>query len=66
MQKDNEQTQIEFHDKASTIFFALLENFELTVKELNRQTDEYKFQHTKETYIQSLKQQLESCAMQLM
>ena len=66
MNNDNEQIQIKFHEKANTLFFALLKSFELAVKELDRQSEEYKFQHLKETYTQSLKQQLENYAMVLM
>lgn len=66
MQNDNEQILVEFHSNASAIFFALLEQFELTVKGLNRQTEEYKFQQVKEAHIHSLKQQLENRAMRLL
>jgi hypothetical protein len=66
MQNDNEQIQVEFHNNASAIFFALLTNFETVIKGINRQTEEYKFQQVKEAHIHSLKQQLENRAMLLM
>lgn len=66
MQTDNEQIQVEFHNSANEIFFAMLTNFELAVKDINRQTEEFKFQHVKEAHIHSLKQQLENRALLLM
>ena len=66
MKNDIEQIQVEFHRKASPVFFNLLTNFEMAVKDLNRETEEYRFQQTKESYVHSLKQQLENCALLLM
>lgn len=66
MHTDNEKIQLEFHSHASAIFFALLTDFESAVKGLNRQTEEYKFQQVKDAFVQSLKQQLENRAVQLM
>jgi len=66
MESDNEQIHIEFHSNANGVFFRLLTNFQLVVKGLHRETEEYKFQQMKEAHIHSLKQQLENSAMQLM
>lgn len=65
MASDNGQIHIEFHSIANSVFFRLLTNFELVIKGLNRQTEEYKFQQVKDAYTHSLKQQLETLALQL-
>ena len=66
MQTDNERLYVQFHDKANSIFFAQLNNFELAVKTINRKTEEYKFQLVGETYVHMLKQQLEEAAIRIM
>lgn len=66
MKDDNERIQIAFHTSANAVFFTFLKSFEEATKEVNRQNEEYKFQQAKEAHIQSLKQQLENCAMQLL
>ena len=65
MESDNEQIHIEFHSNANSVFFHLLSNFELAVKGLNRQTEEFKFRQVKDAYTHSLKQQLENSATRL-
>lgn len=66
MQRDNEELYVEFHNRANNTFHRLLKTFELAVQEINRQTEEYKFQQVKDTYINTLKQQLEDCAARVM
>jgi hypothetical protein len=66
MQSDNEQIQIEFHNRANAIFFIRLEEFDLAVRSLDRQSREFRFQEIKDTHIRRLKQQLEDCALTLM
>jgi ABC-type Fe3+-citrate transport system substrate-binding protein len=65
MQSDNEQLHVEFHNRANAIFFRLLNSFEAAVKDINRKKEERKFMQQKETHINALKQQLESCAGEL-
>ena len=62
MNNDNEHIHVEFHNKARTIFFSLLRDFESSVENLNRRKQEYQFQELKNKYINTLKHQLESCA----
>lgn len=66
MQSDNEQLHVEFHNRANAIFFRLLDNFEASVKGVNRRAEEYLFAEQKDKYITILKQQLETCAGELM
>ena len=66
MQRDNEQLHVEFHNRANAIFFRLLDNFEAAVKEINRSKAEHLFVALKDKYINTLKQQLECCAEDLM
>lgn len=62
MENDNENIHVEFHNKAKNIFFSLLKDFELSAKKLNRREQEFQFQELKNKYINTLKQELESCA----
>lgn len=63
MNGDNEHIHIEFHSKANAIFFSLLKSFELSAKKINRKNQEYQFQELKNKYINTLKLDLESCAL---
>ncbi len=66
MHCDNEQIQIEFHNRANAIFFIQLDEFDRAVRQMDRKTREYEFQRVKETHVHTLKQQLENCALALM
>src|SRR5690349_21598068 len=65
MSNDSDHIHVEFHNKAKAIFFSLLASFDSSVKEINRRKHEYQFQELKKKYVNTLKQQLESCAMLL-
>ena len=62
MSNDNQYIQVEFHNKARDIFFSLLKNFELAAKKLDRKKQEFQFNELKNQHINTLKQELESCA----
>lgn len=66
MKDDNEQIQVQFHSKANPVFFSQLTSFDQAVKDLDRQLEEYRFQQIKDAHIHSLKQELETCALQLL
>lgn len=63
---DNEHIHIEFHNKAREIFFSIVQAFESSVKKVNRRKEEYEFQQLKNKYANTLKQELEACAQELM
>lgn len=66
MQTDNEKLCINFNTTASNMYFDMLSKFNLAVKKLNRQKDEYGFCRQKNACINSLKQQLEIYATELL
>lgn len=66
MQRDNEELYVRFHNQANNTFFNLLQTFESAAQKINRQTEEYKYQQVKDTYINTLKHQLEESAARLM
>lgn len=66
MTDDNEHIHVEFHSRARAIFFSYVQRFEWNGADVNRQRDEYQFQLLKDRYINTLKQDLEQCASQLL
>lgn len=60
------QVTVEFNKKARSIFFSSFETFKKAVKDLNRQKDENVFQHQQARFQESLKNQLEFIAKNLM
>jgi len=62
MKTDTERVQVEYHDRASRIFFLLLQEFENTSLSVSRETHEHEFQHLKRTYANRLNQDLQSIA----
>lgn len=60
------QILIEFNNRAKKIFFSLYENFKESAKLLNRRRDDNVFQQQQGKYLQTLKQQLESLALEVL
>jgi hypothetical protein len=65
MQNDADHINIEFHSKAKQAFFQFIEQFQSSVKNIDRTNHEYQFQQLKEKFANSFKQQLEIIAGQL-
>jgi len=65
MRKDLDELEIEFNYRANETFYLLFEEFEKTVKELNRGKDENVFQQERAKYMNSLKTELERVAISL-
>jgi hypothetical protein len=62
MQNDADHINIEFHNKANEAFFKFVEQFQSSVKNIDRTNHEYQFQQLKENFVNSLKQELEIIA----
>ena len=62
MGKEGKTTQVEFHSKATEIFFAFFRSFEREVSTIDRNKQEYDFQKLKKKYVTSLEQELQSTA----
>jgi len=65
MQKDSEQLNVEFNNRARKIFFALYSEFKNGAASIDRLKDENVFQQLQSQYVYTLKQQLESIAREL-
>ena len=65
MQKDPEQLNIEFNNRARKIFFALYSEFKNGAASIDRLRDENVFQQLQSQYVYTLKQQLEGIAKEL-
>lgn len=60
------QILIDFNNRAKAIFFSLYEKFRQSTKLLNRKQDDNVFQQQQSKYLQTLKQQLESMALEIL
>lgn len=60
------QVHIEFNNKAKNIFFSLYEKFAGSIKQLDRRKDDNVFQQQLGKYLQTLKNQLENLALELL
>lgn len=60
------QILIDFNNRAKKIFFLLYERFRESTKRLDRAKDENVFQQQESKYLQTLKQQLESLALEIL
>ena len=65
MQKDADQLHVAFNNRARKVFFALYNQFKQRITSLDRLRDENVFQQLQGQYVQTLKQQLESIAKEL-
>ena len=66
MDKDLEQINIAFHDRAHKLFFHYTKEFETAAASMDRKRDEYAYQQTREKYIRTLRQQLDTVAKDLL
>jgi hypothetical protein len=66
MNTDDERLQVEFHNKASEVFFDLMQEFERTSQSVNRKTDEYRFQQLKRTFSNELSHKLQTIAQDIL
>jgi hypothetical protein len=66
MHNDTDHITIEFHNQAKGVFFNLINEFQSSVKNINRKTEEYLFQQSKEKFVHTLKQQLEIIASKIL
>jgi len=60
------QILVDFNNRAEKIFFPLYEKFKESAKLLNRARDDNVFQQQQSKYLQTLKQQLESLAIEIL
>lgn len=62
MENENRDIQVAFHKKANNIFIHVLRDFESAAGNINRKTEEYRFNQLKEQHVNTFKQQLEVAA----
>ena len=60
------QELVDFDNKAKKIFFSLYENFAESAKQLDRKKDDNVFQQQQSKYLNTLKNQLENLAQDLL
>jgi hypothetical protein len=65
MHNNADHITIEFHNQAKRALFNLIEEFQFSVKEINRTTNEFLFQESKGKFVNTFKQQLEMIASQI-
>lgn len=58
--------QIEFHDRASAVFFSVYHAFEMAVANVSRRKEEYKFQLLKKRYAGTLENELAKLAKEVL
>lgn len=62
MNTDKEQIQVEFHNKATVLFFSVCRAFEEAVSNVSRRNEEYRFQQLKIQYAVTLEKELQVIA----
>lgn len=62
MNDGHEQIQIEFHNKATAVFFSVCRAFEESVSHVSRRKEEYKFQQLKKQFAEALDLELQVIA----
>lgn len=65
MSIDNDHIYVAFHNRARTVFFDAVHQFEQAARSLDRQSEERRFRQLKEKHVQTLKQLLEEVASAL-
>ena len=56
------QIQVEFHKKATDRFFSIFHAFEIAVSQINRKSEEFRFQQLKKQYVSSMEVELTDIA----
>ena len=58
--------QVEFHNRANTLFFSVYHGFENAVASLSRRKEEFKFQQLKKQYAETLQRDLQMVAKDIL
>ena len=66
MSNGGEMIQVEFHNKATEVFFAFFHAFEREVSAVDRKNREFDFQALKKKYVTSFEQELQSTAQYIL
>ena len=66
MSNGRDHMQVEFHNKATEIFFSFFNAFETEAAGINRHTHEFDFQKLKKKYVASFDQNLQSIAKSIL
>ena len=66
MSNINEEMQVEFHNRATALFFSVYQSFEKAVSAVSRRKEEYKFQQLKKQYAVTLEQELQMTAKNIL
>lgn len=66
MSTNLEHIHVDFHNRANDLFFSLFRQFQAAIEKINRKKEEYFFQQTREQYINTLQQQLELIAKNIL
>jgi hypothetical protein len=61
-----EHMSVEFHSRATDLFFALFRDFQLAIKKVDRRHDEYLFHQLQERYVKTCQQQMEIIAREIL
>jgi glutamyl-tRNA reductase len=61
-----EQIQVEFHNKATAIFFSVYHAFENAVSDVSRRNKEFGFQQLKKQYTTTMEQELQIIAKDIL
>ncbi len=62
MSNGNQQMQVEFHNRANTLFGSICNAFENDVVNVSRRNEEFRFQQIKKQYARTMEQQLQTIA----
>ena len=61
-----EQIKVDFHNRATSIFFSVYHTFEKTVSNISRRNDEFRFQQLKRQYAVTLESELQLIAKDIL
>ena len=66
MSSGSEQMQVEFHNRATDRLFAMYQTFKNATSNLNRRTEEFRFQQLKKLYAATMEQELQVIAKDIL
>ena len=64
--QDSEQIHVEFHNKANEMMLSRFSEFRAAARKINRKEDEYRYKVLQDQHVNSLKQQLEMTAREIL
>ena len=64
--QDSERIHVEFHNKANEMMLSRFSDFRTAARKINRKEDEYRFKALQDQHVNSLKQQLEMTAREIL